>query len=77
MKKLTRIVGSYSDWYDLNGALYNIAEKYNSSTPVSGDWDTETEAELNEIVQTFNITPESAKALMIYELGFTEDMFDF
>ena len=77
MKRYSKIVGSSTNWYDLNGALYNIAEKYTSSTPVSGDWDTETEAELEEIVQTFNISPESAKALMIYELGFTEDMFDF
>lgn len=62
--------------FDLGHALMDVVDKYNStSTPVSGDWATETEDEMYTIAEAFNISAESAQALMIYELGF--DPSDF
>ena len=53
--------------FDLPAALMQVVDKYNGvSQPVSGDWETETEAEMNDI----------AESLMMYELGFEWDMFD-
>lgn len=55
--------------------LYEIAEMYNTSDPVSGDWDTETEHEMNTIAKEFEISLDDAKELMIEYLGFEDDMF--
>lgn len=56
--------------YNLPEAVMDVVDIYNSSTPVSGDWATETEHEMNTIAEAFNVTPETAKAIMINELGF-------
>ena len=61
------------NWED---KLWEIAERYNTSKPVSGDWSTETEHELNAISEELGISKYSAKYLMISRLGFSEDMFD-
>ena len=55
--------------------LQMIAEKYTTSNPVSGDWDTETAAEQKDIADAFGISLEEAKQVMIEQLGFEEDMF--
>lgn len=60
---------------DLLGLLYDVTDKYNTSHPVSGDWDTEANHEMLTIADAFNISTESAKALMINELGFSERDF--
>lgn len=56
--------------------LYEIAERYNTSEPVSGDWDTETEHEMNAIADEFGISAQDAKQLMIEYLGFEPEMFE-
>ena len=61
------------NWED---KLWEIAERYNTSKPVSGDWSTETEHELNAIAEELGISKYSAQYLMISRLGFSEDMFD-
>lgn len=58
--------------YDM---LYDIAERYNTSYPVSGDWSTEVSHELDSISKELHISKKEAKKLMIDELGFTPDMF--
>lgn len=56
--------------------LWEIVDKYTSSTPVSGDWDTETAAEQQEIADHFGISLADAKRVMIDYLGFfNEDKF--
>lgn len=55
--------------------LQMIAEKYTTSNPVSGDWDTETASEQKDISDAFGISMDDAKQVMIDYLGFTEDMF--
>lgn len=56
--------------------LWEIVDKYTSSTPVSGDWETETAAEQQEIADHFGISLEDAKRVMIDYLGFfNEDKF--
>ena len=55
--------------------LYDIAERYNTSYPVSGDWNTETIHEMNAISRELGISKYEAKRLMLDELGFTSDMF--
>lgn len=60
---------------DLLGLLYDVTDKYNTSHPISGDWDTEANHEMLTIADAFNISAESAKALMINELGFSERDF--
>ena len=73
---MKKFIKSSSLVLDLRSTLFDIVDKYNgTSYPVSGDWDTETEAELNDIADALNITKESAKALMIFELGFDESDF--
>ena len=62
---------------NLRKKLMEIVDKYNATSyPISGSWDTETEHEMNAIADALGITLASAKALMINELGFEEDMFD-
>ena len=56
--------------------LWEIADRYNTSKPLSGDWDTETQHELNAISKELGVSKEEAKQIMIRELGFDEDMFD-
>lgn len=60
---------------DLQDVLMEIADKYNTSHPVSGNWDTETETEMRDIAESLNISEDSAKCLMINELGFGEEDF--
>ena len=60
---------------DLESILWDIADQYNTSQPVSGDWDSETIHEMNTIADALNISTGSAKALMIHELGFDENDF--
>lgn len=70
------VKASYSDRIvDLESILWDIADKYNRSEPVSGDWDAETIHEMNAISDALNVSSGSAKALMIHELGFSEDDF--
>jgi len=53
-----------------------IADKYVTSNPVSGDWDTETAAEQKEISKALGVSADEAKKIMIDYLGFEEDMFE-
>ena len=55
--------------------LTEIVEKYTTSNPVSGDWDTETAAEQKDIADAFGLSLDEAKEVMIDYLGFEEDMF--
>ena len=55
--------------------LFDIAENYNTSNPVSGDWDTETLHEQQAIADHFDISLEEAKQLMIDRLGFSDEDF--
>lgn len=55
--------------------LDEIAERYNGSKPVSGDWDTETEHEQKAIAKEFGISMDEAKQVMKDKLGFDDDMF--
>lgn len=73
---------SYEDWrkdtawllHEIDeDRLHDLIEKYNSSTPVSGDWQTETAAEQEDIANEFNISLPAAKRLMIELLGFDID----
>lgn len=55
--------------------LWEIADRYNTSKPVSGNWDTETEHQLNATAKELGISKQEAKQLMIDELGFPEEEF--
>ena len=57
-------------------SLYKIADRYCTSKPVSGSWDTEAEHELNAICKEMDFGRESAKEIMKRYLGFTDRMFD-
>lgn len=57
------------------GELLELVDRYNTSTPVSGDRDTETQHEQKIIADHFNLSMEEAKQVMIDMLGFEEDMF--
>jgi hypothetical protein len=66
---------------DLNSSidtdkLYEIADRYSSSTPVSGNWDTETQHEMKAIMEELGVSEEEAKKLMINVLGFDESMLN-
>lgn len=56
--------------------LYDIADRYNTSSPVSGNWDTETKHQQKTIAKEFNISLEDAKDVMINILGFDDEMFN-
>lgn len=56
--------------------VYDIADRYNASSPVSGNWDTETVHEMNAISDELGITPEEARQVMIDYLGFEDNMFN-
>lgn len=53
--------------------LMEVIDKYNTSTPVSGSWDTETAHEQATIAKEFGVSYEQAKRIMIDQLGFDED----
>lgn len=59
------------DYYKLE----EIANRYNTSKPVSGDWYKETEHELRAIASELGLSMKQAKQVMIDELGFEEDQF--
>lgn len=56
--------------------LYELADNYTTSNPVSGDWSSETAHEQQAIADEFGISLEDARNLMIKYLGFTDDMFE-
>ena len=56
--------------------LYDIADRYNTSSPVSGNWSTETEHEQQAIADAFNISLEAAKKVMINVLGLDDQDFN-
>ena len=56
--------------------LYDIVDIYNTSSPVSGSWDTEIEHEQHAIADAFNISLEAAKKVMINILGFDSNDFN-
>lgn len=60
---------------DQKDELWEIADSYTTSSPKSGDWNTETAAEQQEIADHFGISMEDAKQIMIDELGFDEGDF--
>jgi len=55
--------------------VWEIADRYNTSRPISGDWSTETQHEQKAISDELGLSMYEAKRIMIDELGFTEDMF--
>lgn len=50
--------------------LWNIADSFVSSNPVSGDWETETAAEQQYIAEHFDCSLDQAKEYMVNYLGF-------
>ena len=56
--------------------LHEIAERYVTSKPVSGDWDTELVHEQEAIANELDVTMEDAKLIMIEELGFDPAEWD-
>ena len=73
-RKNRKINESLDDIIDMD-ELVDIAERYNTSTPVSGSWDTELEHEQKAIADHFDISMEDAKQVMMDMLGFDE--YDF
>lgn len=53
-----------------------IANRYVGSSPLSGDWNTETAHEQKAIADELGVSMNEAKQIMIDELGFDADMFD-
>ena len=66
MKKLTQ---------EQKQLLYSIADRYRTSIPVSGNWRTETEHELNAICKELGVRKDTAKNIMKKYLGFTDREF--
>lgn len=56
--------------------LWDIANRYNTSVPVSGSWKTETEHEINTIMNTFGISKKQAIQCMKKYLGWTDEEFE-
>lgn len=75
VKSSTAIKASIELTEEQQEELQTIAEKYTTSNPVSGDWDTETASEQKDISDAFGISMDDAKQVMIDYLGFEEDMF--
>ena len=75
VKASTSIKASIELTEEQQEELEMIAEKYTTSNPVSGDWDTETASEQKDISDAFGISMDDAKQVMIDYLGFAEDMF--
>ena len=61
--------------YDMRQKVDEIAERYVTSNPVSGSWDTETAHQQNAIAKELGISKEAAKNIMIKRLGFSKDDF--
>lgn len=59
----------------ISDKVWEIADRYNTSRPVSGDWATEIVHEQRAIAEELGISMREAKQLMIDELGFEEDHF--
>jgi hypothetical protein len=72
--KLIDVLDMFND-EDTLDRLYDLVDIYNTSSPVSGDWDTETKDEQEAIAEEFDISLEDAKGVMINILGFDEDLF--
>lgn len=53
--------------------IYEISERYATSNPVSGDWDTETLHEFNAIKDECGLSDEAAMDVMIDYLGYDPD----
>lgn len=75
VKSSTAVKASIELTDEQQAELETIAEKYTTSNPVSGDWDTETASEQKDISDAFGISMDDAKQVMIDYLGFEEDMF--
>lgn len=56
-------------------ALWDIADRYTTSSPVSGDWSTETQHELQAIQDELGVDEATAKQYMIDILGFEPEEF--
>lgn len=57
-----------------NEKLWDIAERYNTSIPVSGNWNDETSHEQKAIAKEFGISLGQAKKVMIDKLGYPEKL---
>ena len=55
--------------------LDEISNRYVTSNPVSGDWETEVKHEQAAIAKELGVSMQQAKQIMIDELGFEEDQF--
>lgn len=75
MKRLKRISASAYLTNDELDRVWEIAERYNTSSPVSGDWDSETSHEMHTIADELNISVADAAQIMIDELGFNRSDF--
>ena len=75
----TKVVGGYYETKELDDEeldlLYEIADRYNVSSPVSGSWDTETEHEQEAISAELGVSKDQARDIMIEYLGFDESQF--
>lgn len=74
----------FESWYsattsnmtDITNDLDEIAERYNSSSPLSGYYEKETEHEMQAIAREFGISEENARQLMEDYLGFEPEDFN-
>lgn len=57
-------------------ALWDIADRYVTSHPVSGDWSTETQHELQAIQDELGVDEATAQRYMIEVLGFSPEEFE-
>ena len=57
-------------------ALWDIADRYTTSHPVSGDWETETQHELQAIMDELGVDEATAQRYMIEVLGFSPEEFE-
>lgn len=84
------IEASYGRAFDIEDDRYNgsirltdeqmaqvdeIADRYCTSRPVSGDWDTEVEHQAYAIADALDISIDEAKTIMKDYLGFTDEQF--
>lgn len=53
-----------------------IANRYSTSRPVSGKWETETQHELEAIADELNISDKDARKIMVDYLGFSENQLN-
>ena len=57
-------------------ALWEIADRYVTSDPISGDWATETQHEMQTIQDELGVDEDTAKRYMIEVLGFEPEEFE-